>query len=88
MFGTNYNEHRVAMGFLEQSQGDADAMFYHWAVWTREFVWLPHRCDITKRIIWLQRAYRGRAVWGPGNNVVETRWHTSDEHLIYLLKRN
>ena len=87
MFGSNYNEHRVAMGYPEKPVWDADSMFHARAQWTLEFAWWPHRCDATGRIIWMQLAYRGRAVWtGPGDDAVETRWHDRHEHLIYVLK--
>ena len=87
MFGTNYNDHRVSLGYSVRCTAEMNQAFRDRAQWTGEFAWLPHRCDITKRIIWLQWAYRGRAVWtGPGDDAVETRWHDRHEHLIYTLK--
>ena len=87
MFSANYNEHRVALGYSVRCTAEMNQAFRDRAQWTEEFAWLPHRCDITKRIIWLQWAYRGRAVWtGPGDDAVETRWHDRHEHLIYTLK--
>jgi hypothetical protein len=66
---------------------DETNSFRQRAVWTLQFAWLPHYCDITQKLIWLQLAYRGRAVWtGPGSDAVETRWHDRHEHLIYILK--
>ena len=66
---------------------DITTGFHSRAEWTMEFAWLPHRCDITQKLVWLKFAYRGQAVWtGPGDDAVETRWHDRHEHLIYVLK--
>jgi len=87
MWGTNYNEHRVSLGYSVRCTAEMNQAFRDRAQWTMEFAWLPHRCDITKRIIWLQWAYCGRAVWtGLGDDAVETRWHDRHQHLIYTLK--
>jgi hypothetical protein len=89
MFGTNYNDHRAAAGFAEKSQQEADWVFHKTAIWTRQFAWLPHRCELTKKIIWLQSAYQGRAGYGdPNEAVYEYRWHDYNEHIIWELKRN
>jgi len=87
MFGSNYNDHRASLGYSVGGVEEMNQAFHRRAVWTMEFAWLPHRCDATGRIIWLQRAYRGRAVWiGPGDDAVETRWNDPHEHLICALK--
>ena len=87
MFGTNYNDHRAAAGYAEKIQREADAFFYYKATWSRKFAWLPHRCELTKKIIWLQSAYRGIAGYGgPGEVEYEYRWHRYDEHLFWTLK--
>ena len=87
MFGTNYNDHRAAAGFAEKSQQEADWVFHKTAIWTKQFAWLPHRCELTKKIIWLQLAYQGRAGYGdPSEAVYEYRWHDRHEHLIWVLK--
>lgn len=87
MFGSNYNDHRVSLGYSARTIEEMNQAFHARAQWTMEFAWLPHRCDITQRIIWLQLAYCGRARWtGPGDDAVETRWHERHEHLIYALK--
>ena len=82
------------MGILDSSVTTgpaAEEPYYYWhnrvSNWQLKFAWLPHRCDITGKMIWLQLAYRGRARWtGPGDDAVETRWHDRHEHLIYTLK--
>lgn len=59
------------------------------AVWGLKFAFLPHRCYISDRLILFKYAYRGTAIWtGPGDDVVEHRWHTVEEHLIFKLKGN
>jgi len=62
--------------------------FYNRAVWALKFVWWPRRSDLTGQWIWLCWAYRGTAVWtGPGDPVIEHRYHETVEHLIWQLKR-
>jgi hypothetical protein len=87
MFGTNYNDHRASLGYSVRSMEEADRAFYGRARWSMNFAILPHRCSITKKIIWLRYAYCGVAIWnGPGDDAVELRWHDRHEHLIWVLK--
>jgi hypothetical protein len=65
---------------------------YYWhnrvANWQLKFAWLPHRCSLSGRFIWLKFAYCGRKIIsGPGEPVIEDYWHTTTEHMIWLLKR-
>lgn len=61
--------------------------FYHRAQWTLEFVWRPRRCQISRRWLWLELAYRGTVMWtGPGEPHYEYIWHDRNEHLIWTLK--
>jgi hypothetical protein len=65
-----------------------DGAFYMRAQWKLcRNVW-PHRCALTGRMLWPGTlAYRGRAVWtGPGEPVIEHRWHDRQEHLVWQLK--
>lgn len=57
--------------------------------WQYKFAWLPHRCHISNRIIWLTWAYRGTAAYRAGDfdAVYEHRWHDRIEHLIWTLKK-
>jgi len=88
MFGSNYNDHRASLGYSVRSRKEMDQAFYTRAQWSLKFALVPRRCDITKKLIWLEYAYCGRAVWtGPGDDAVETRWHSKHEHLIFQLKR-
>ena len=87
MFGQNYNDHRASLGYSVRSVEEADRAFYGRAQWSMNFAILLHMCSITKKIIWLEYAYRGVATWtGPGDDAVEIRWHDRHEHLIWVLK--
>ena len=88
MFGSNYNDHRASLGYSVRSEEEMNQAFYNRAQWSMNFAILPHKCDISKKIIWLQYAYRGRAIWtGLGFAAIETRWHSKLEHVIFQLKR-
>lgn len=53
-----------------------------------KFAWLPKRCYLSKKIIWLTKAYKlTRVYFGPGDPIFEDRWHTKREHLMWKLKR-
>jgi hypothetical protein len=83
------------MGILDSSvTTDTTAIVksYYWhnrvANWQLKFAWLPHCCCLSGRFIWLKFAYCGRKIIsGPGEPVFEDYWHTTAEHLIWLLKR-
>ena len=84
------------MGILDSSvitDTTAIVKSYYWhaqgvANWQLKFAWLPHRCCLSDRFIWLKFAYRGRRfITGPGEPVIEDYWHTTTEHMIWLLKR-
>jgi uncharacterized cupin superfamily protein len=63
-------------------------LFYYKATWQETFAWLPHVCKRSGRRIWLERAYQGTAMYtGPGEPVYEHHWHSSKEHLIWLLTK-
>jgi hypothetical protein len=65
-----------------------DRIFHSKVIWKTEFAWLPHRCQLSRKIVWLETAVRGTAIYtGPGEPVIEYRWHNSQEHLIWLLKK-
>lgn len=53
-----------------------------------KFAWLPRKCNISGKNIWLQYGYKLTAIWtGPGDSVSETKWHDKNEHIIWSLKR-
>ena len=50
--------------------------------------WLPKTCYLTGNRIWLKKAYRmTRIITGPGESILEYRWHDKNTHIIWLLKR-
>ena len=52
-----------------------------------EFAWLPKRCYITKKVLWLKFAYKQTAMWtGPGDSLFEYRWYAREEFVIAKLK--
>jgi hypothetical protein len=89
MFGSNYNNYRVKLGYNPRSLTESQWYFYRIATWTKEFAWLPHRCMLTKKYIWLEYAYRGKAVYLVEDRVVinEYKWHDYDEHIIWELQK-
>ena len=60
---------------------------YARAFWRLRFMWRPRRSALTGRWLWLRRVYEGTAMWtGPGETVVEFRYHEHVEHVIWSLK--
>jgi len=83
MMGTGYQSKRL------MAQGRDDWFYRKCLGWELKFAVLPKRCDITDNLIWLKHAYRGTALLtGPGDNIVEHRWHDKNEHLIFKIKGN
>ena len=53
-----------------------------------KFAWLPETCYLTGKRIWLKKAYRmTRIITGPGESIIEYRWHDKNTHIMWLLKR-
>ena len=53
-----------------------------------KFVWLPQRCIISGKLLWLKYAYRLTAMYtGPSDPVYDHRWHDKNTHIMWLLKR-
>lgn len=66
----------------------SDWVFLRKAKWKETFAFLPHRCRISKRLIWLKKAYKGVAIYyGPDTPAIETQWHESGEHIKWLLTK-
>jgi len=89
MFGSNYNNYRVKLGYNPRSLSESQWYFYKIATWTKEFAWLPHRCMLTKKYIWLKYAYRGKASYRVEDNLIlnEHKWHDYTEHIIWELQK-
>lgn len=63
--------------------------FYHRAQWNIEFLWVPRRCKLSRKFLWLCWAYRGTVMWtGPGEPHYESIWHERNKHLIWILKND
>ena len=79
------------MGILDRSVATGPMVryrrgrHYHWSL---EIAWLPHRCKLTNKLLWLKLAWRGGWRIGGGDTAMTTvRWHCAEEHMIWLLKR-
>jgi hypothetical protein len=64
-----------------------DQLFYDRAVWHIRFSWLPRRCALSGKSLWLTRAYQGTAMWsGVSEPVHEHKWVERGEFLFRRLK--
>jgi hypothetical protein len=63
--------------------------FYERMIGTEyKFAWLPETCYLTGNRIWLTKAYRmTRIITGPGESILEYRWHDKNAHIIWKLTR-
>jgi hypothetical protein len=64
-----------------------DKYILHHANWEWTFAWLPHKCQLTDKRIWLKYAYRGIARVGDYMDPVFIIWRTTDAHIAELLTR-
>lgn len=78
------------MGTTYDPGVQAEDPFYRRCVgWQLKFVWWPARCHITGKSLWLEYAYQGTSVLtGPGDPILEYRWHDRHEHLFWKIKGN
>lgn len=52
-----------------------------------EISFLPRRCHLSSKLIWLKFGYKQIAIWtGPGEDLYECRWYNKDEFLIAKIK--
>ena len=89
MFGSNYNDYRMSLGYKPKSLDEIEWHFYKTGPqWEYKFAYLPKRCNLTGKRIWLKKAYRGEARYRAGDFHIlyEYRWHDRHEHLIWTLK--
>jgi len=65
-------------------------LFLRKAKWKETFAILPHRCRISKRLIWLKKAYKGVAIYEYDYrpDLIETHWHETGEHIKWLLTKD
>jgi len=57
------------------------------AIWNWEFAWLPHKCELSGKRIWLKYAYRGECRIGDYMDPVDVRWRTTENHIWKLMKQ-
>jgi hypothetical protein len=61
--------------------------FWDRADWYYKFAWWPHRCEISKKRIWLIKAYKGiQMITGPGDPVFIIKWLTKEQYMWARLK--
>lgn len=80
MMGTDYG---IANDFFSKG-----AYFRRHAIWKLVFAWLPHKCELSGKIIWLKRAYKGEYRIGDYMDSVDIRWRTSDSHILELITQD
>jgi hypothetical protein len=81
MMGAGYASKRA------MAQGRDDWFYRKCLGWQLRFALWPQHCDLSGDIIWLEFGYRGTAVLtGPGEDLVEHRWHNRHEHIIWKIK--
>ena len=66
---------------------DPYAYFADNAVWSWQFAWLPHRCELSNKLIWLKYAYRGEAIINDYPEPIIVRWRNTDEHILKLIRQ-
>ena len=68
---------------LDRAYDYSHGSFY----WYEKFAWLPKKCVVTKKRIWLRKGMAGfRMVTGPGEPVIIIQWMDSKQFLIERLK--
>lgn len=67
---------------------DSDAAWRdHCIGWENKISLWPRKCYYSNKILWLQRSYRGTAMWtGPGAPIFEYRWCDTKEFLFLRIK--
>jgi hypothetical protein len=73
---------------LPGDMSSLDTVWRRRSKWRLQYLWWPRRCDISGRLMWLETAYKGVLIgYGyDGNLSYDTRYHSTVEHLIWLLK--
>jgi len=76
------------MPFYSHDRADSWDHFERHSIGTEiKFTYLPKRCYITGKWLWLKKAVRKVALWtGPGDSIFEYRWYDKDEYLFYKLR--
>jgi hypothetical protein len=64
-------------------------IFFKKARWEYRFCWLPTRCLLTKKQLWLKRAYRGEACYHEifgSHPICENNWISKEKFVILALE--
>lgn len=55
--------------------------------WERKFLFLPKRCIMSKKLMWLTFAFRGvRMITGPGDPIFLYKWINSSDFMLQRLQ--
>ena len=73
--------------------GDVTNMIHPWWMhtpvytsWHRRFAVLPHRCRISKKIIWFKMGWMGRYIdYTQYIPEPDETWHNEKDHLLWIL---
>jgi len=80
---------RMPMDSVTQSPPSEDWGLTRIFDWHLHFCWLPSKCFLTNKNIWLKKCYKGtRMITGPGEPVFIDYYIDKFEFLIWQLKRN
>jgi hypothetical protein len=61
--------------------------FYVFANWQRKFAVIPRRCYLSKRWLWIEWMYHGKAFYLATGDMYEyeNRWHSEADHIFWLM---
>lgn len=79
----------MGAGYMDNNQAYSDWFYRRCVGWELKFALWPRRCFISGNLIWFKRGYQGMSMLtGPGDTIIDYRWHDVDEHLIWKIKGN
>ena len=65
----------------------AEEYFNRRAHWSYKFAWLPHKCELSGKTIWLKYGYKGECRIGDYMDPVDVRWRSTNSHLWKLIQQ-
>ena len=59
-------------------------------LWQRKFVWVPCRCELSNKLLWLTFAYQRINFFREDIQIFRkaSGWHSEQAHTFYLLQGN
>ena len=88
MMGAGYRGKRGATRYEFMEEYFSEEYFYDRCLGTElAFAWLPHRCYLSNKLVWLKFGYKMTRMISGDDPVYQTRWHDKNEHIIWQLKR-